>query len=147
MEVILLQDVPKVGQRYQAVTVSEGYAVNFLIPRGLAKAATASAKKELEMKKAKTEHGMKAEESKIIEGITAADGKSITIRRKASDEGHLFAALHTDAISTAAYDQLGASLPEELLHIDHIKALGTYEMNLAWKGKKGKLTLLVERED
>jgi len=147
MEVILLKDVPKVGQRYEAVTVSEGYAVNYLIPRGLAKAATANAKKELEMKKAKMEHGMKAEESKIVEGILAANDKSITIRRKASDEGSLFAGLHADAITAAVYDQLGVSLPEELFNIDHIKALGTYEMNLECKGKKGKITLLVERED
>ena len=147
MEVILLKDVPKVGQRYQAVTVSEGYAVNFLIPRGLAKAATASAKKELDMKKAKLEHGMKAEESKTAEGIAAVDGKTLVVRRKASDTGHLFAALHADAISSAVYDQFGACLPEELFNIDHIKALGTYEIALASKGKKGTLTLLVERED
>ncbi len=147
MEIILLQDVPKVGKRFQAVTVSEGYAVNFLIPRGLAKAATVSAKKELEIKQAKMEHGMKAEESKIVASITSADGKTITIRRKASDEGHLFAGLHADAISAAVYDQLGASLPEDLFHIDHIKALGTYEIDLVWKTKKGKLTVLVERED
>lgn len=147
MEVILLQDVPKVGQRYQAVTVSEGYAINFLIPRGLAKAATASAKKELEMKKAKLAHGMKAQESKIAEGIASVDGKTVTVRRKANDEGHLFAGLHADAISTAVYDQLGACLPEALFDIDHIKALGTYEIPLTSKGKKGTLTLLVERED
>lgn len=147
MEVILLQDVPKVGRRHEAVTVSEGYAINYLIPRGLAKAATASAKKELDMKKAQLEHGMKAEESKTAEGIAAVDGKSITVRRKANDVGHLFAALHADAISAAVYDQLGACLPEALFDIDHIKALGTYEINLISKGKKGKLTLLVERED
>ena len=147
MEVILLQDVPKVGKRYQAVTVSEGYAVNFLIPRGLAKAATASAKKELEVRNAKREHGMKAEESKIVESIAAANGKTITIRRKASDEGHLFAALHADAVSAEIYDQLGVSLPEALCCIDHIKSLGTYEIDLVWKDTKGKLTLLVERED
>ena len=98
------------------------------------------------MKRAKMKDGIKVEESKIIEGITAVHGKTVTIRRKASTEGNLFASLHTDAITAAVYDQLGACLPEELFHIDYIKALGIYDIDLAWKEKKGKLTLLVERE-
>ncbi|HRD20465.1 MAG TPA: 50S ribosomal protein L9, partial [Fervidobacterium sp.] len=51
MKVVLLQDVPKLGRKGQIVTVSDGYARNFLIPKGLVKEATEGVLKELEMQR------------------------------------------------------------------------------------------------
>ena len=60
MKVILLEDVAKVGRRYEVVTVSTGFARNYLLPRGLAQSATPAALKELE--KNHQEEVKKAEE-------------------------------------------------------------------------------------
>lgn len=146
MEVILLKDVPKVGRRNQVVTVSEGYAINFLIPRGLAKAATAGAKKDIELKKDKLEQEADEDRKKVSAGIKEINGKTVTLHSKANEQGHLFAALHADKVGEAVYAQLGVCLPESVFVLDPIKNLGTYDVPLFGADTKGVMTLLVERE-
>lgn len=146
MEVILLKDVPKVGRRNEVVTVSEGYAINFLIPRGLAKAATAGAKRELETRKDKLEHEADEDRKKVSAGIKEINSKTVTLHGKANEQGHLFAALHADKVAEAVYAQLGVCLPESVFVLDPIKNLGTYDVPLVGADTKGSVTLLVERE-
>ncbi len=146
MEVILLKDVAKVGRRAEVVTVSEGYAINFLIPKGMAKAATPSARRELESKKGIESKNQAENEGKVVESLKAIDGKSITIRMKANDEGHLFARLHKDAIASAIYDQLGVCIANDLVPVDGIKNIGTHEVTLSAHGARATVTLLLERE-
>lgn len=146
MEVILLKDVPKVGRRNEVVTVSEGYAINFLIPRGMAKAATAGAKRELESKKGKLEKDAQEERAKIAEGITAITGKTVTIRSKANEQGHLFAALHADRVAAAAFDQLGVCLPESVFITDPMKTTGEFTVSLAGGNATGTVTVLIEAQ-
>ena len=146
MEVIMLKDVAKVGRKNEIATVSEGYAINYLIPQGLAKAATAGAKKELEVKKGKQGEQRSAESAKVAEGIKAADGKSVTIHAKVNDKGHLFAALHREKVCEAVFNQLGITLPEDAFDEAPIKEIGTFDIALHGEGTKGKLQLFVERE-
>jgi large subunit ribosomal protein L9 len=146
MEIIMLKDVAKVGQKFEVVTVSEGYAINFLIPKGLAKAATAGAKKEIELKKGKFGEARSVEAGKVIAGIKDIDGKSVTMRAKANEQGHLFAALHPDTINAAVYDQLGVCLPDAVFGEETLKEIGTFALSLEGEGTKGVLTVLVERE-
>ncbi len=145
MQIILLKDVAKVGQKFDVVTVSEGYALNFLIPRGLAKAATATALKEIEMRKGKIEAEHKAHDEELQKEVLAVSGKTITLHVKANEQGHLFAALHESEIASAVYDQLGVCIPEGLVELpEPIKNTGSYEVTLEGGGKKGVVTVQVE---
>lgn len=146
MEVILLKDVAKVGRKNEIITVSEGYAVNFLIPRGLAKAATAGAKKDVEIKKDKSAASAVAAQAQIAQGIASIAGASVTLRRKASESGSLFAAITVEHIAQAAHTELGVCLPESAFVADPIKHIGTFEIALHGGAKNAALALLVERE-
>lgn len=79
MKVILLQDIPKMGKAGDVKTVADGFARNFLFPRGMAKAATESAIKEAEAQKAAREQ--KAEEElQTVEALAeAVDGYELKI--------------------------------------------------------------------
>lgn len=146
MEIIMLRDVAKVGRKDEVVTVSEGYAINYLIPQGLAKAATAGAKKLLDLQKSKQDAARNEEAQKTAEGIKQADGKSVTLRRKANEQGHLFAALHADAINEAVFNQLGICLPDSVFDDHVVKEIGTFDVALEGEGTKGTLKVFVERE-
>lgn len=144
MEIILLRDVAKVGRKGTVVTVSEGYALNFLIPKGMARAATASALRDLESNKAKQNESREHEEKKIAEAITSLDGKTVTIRTQLNEQGHAFATIKPEDITAAMYDQYGISLPQEALALSEpLREGGTHMIPLTGGGIKGELTLSV----
>lgn len=144
MQIILLKDVSKVGKKLEVVTVSEGYALNFLIPRGFAKAATPSALKEIEMHKNKIDAEHKVHDAALQKAVTEIDGKTVTLHVKANEQGHLFAALHAGDIAGAVYDQLGVCIPEDIVELaDPIKSLGSYPCKVAGGGAKGSVNAIV----
>ncbi|HLN54549.1 MAG TPA: 50S ribosomal protein L9 [Bacteroidales bacterium] len=128
MEIILLQDVNKLGQKDDLVTVKNGYGRNFLIPRGYAIAATSSAKKthsENLRQKAHKEEKIKAaaqEMSGKLEGI------KLSIGAKTSTSGKIFGSVNTIQIAEALkekgfdIDRKNITLPE-----DQVKEVGTYK--------------------
>lgn len=90
MKVILLQDVEKLGKKFEIKEVKDGYVRNFLIPNGLAKPATAEVLKWLEVQKeiqAKKAEGALKE---IQESASAVDDREIIIAVKVGDDGQLF---------------------------------------------------------
>ncbi len=146
MEIIMIKDVAKVGRKDEVVTVSEGYAINYLIPQGLAKAATAGAKKLLELQKGKKSKAQSDAMEKMAEGIRAANGKSVTVRAKANEQGHLFATLRAEKINEAIFNQLGITLPDSVLDDCEVKEVGTFDVPLEGEGEKGMLKIFVEHE-
>lgn len=107
MEVILLKDVKGTGKAGEIHKVSPGYAQNFLIKNGLAKEATAGAKKTLSAKK-KAEKRDQAEVLKEAEKQKEIlEANAVEIYEKASDDGRLFGSITTMKIADAIKDQLG----------------------------------------
>ena len=95
MEIILLQDVQKLGQKDDIVTVKNGYATNFLIPQGYAIAATPSAKKmhaENLKQRAHKEEKIKAEALALAEKM---EGLKLTIGAKTSSSGKIYGSVNT----------------------------------------------------
>lgn len=108
MKVILTADVQGSGKKGDVVEVSEGYAKNFLLKKGLARQATQAGIKEVELKK-KAEAFHKAEEVKAMQSLAAEiKGKSFDVAIKTGENGRLFGSVTSlqisQAISAAGYD-------------------------------------------
>ena len=101
MKVVLLQDVKDIGKKGQVVNVSDGYARNFLLPRKLAKEATAAAMSDVKAKESARAHH-KREEIKAANELKAMlNGKEVTIKAKAGKEGKLFGAVTSKDVAAA----------------------------------------------
>ena len=98
MRVILSQDVDNLGKKYEIKEVKDGYARNFLIPKGLAKPATKEALKWLGTQK-EVEAQKAEEELKRIQGVAGAiDGQEVIIPVKIGEEGQLFESITSQKI-------------------------------------------------
>jgi large subunit ribosomal protein L9 len=131
MEIILLQDVNKLGQKDDMVKVKSGYGRNYLIPRGYAVAATPSAKKmhaENLKQRAHKEEKIKAEAQDLA---TKISGLKIVVGAKTSTSGKIFGSVNTIQIAEALkekgfdIDRKSISLPE-----DQIKEVGKYKATI-----------------
>jgi large subunit ribosomal protein L9 len=128
MEIILLQDVPKLGQKDDLVKVKDGYGVNFLIPKGMAVAATGSAKKIHSENLKQRAH--KEEKIRLVAQDAAGklSGIKLVIGAKTSSTGKIFGSVNTIQIAEALkekgfdIDRKNITLPE-----DQIKEIGSYK--------------------
>ncbi|MCE5347417.1 MAG: 50S ribosomal protein L9 [Bacteroidales bacterium] len=128
MEIILTQDVNKLGQKDDLVNVKDGYGRNFLIPRGYAISASPSAKKmhaENLKQRAHKEAKIKAEAQELAGKLA---GVKITVGAKTSTSGKIFGSVNTIQIAESLkekgfdIDRRSITLPE-----DQIKEVGSYK--------------------
>lgn len=128
MEIILKEDIEKLGFKDDVVTVKPGYARNFLIPQGMAIVATPSQKKMLSenlKQRAHKEEKVKAEAEKMAEELSK---KTIKIGAKVGENGKIFGSVNTiqlaDAIEAAGFviDRKRITIKNE-----PIKQIGVYE--------------------
>ena len=146
MQVIFLHDVPRVGKKYDVKEVNDGYAVNFLLPRKLAVIATPKAVAELEMRQKEIVLEREVQESLLLKNLEEIKGKTITIKGKANELGHLFSAIHKKEIVEAMKEQNRADIGEEFIVLEKpIKQVGEFEIPIVIKGKKSSFKLIVEK--
>ncbi len=129
MKVVLQQDVKNIGKRDEMHDVSDGYARNFLIPRGLAIEADAAAINSVKTKQAAKEHH-KAEELATAQALAdKLKGRTITIKAKGGQSGRLFGAVTQKDISTELAKQ-GIEIDKRKLSLNvrEIKDYGSYEV-------------------
>ena len=131
MEIILKQDVDRLGNKHDLVTVKSGYARNYLIPQGMAIAATPSAKKVVaEVVKQQAHKAEKAQ--KEAEALASKlQGLTIKIGAKAGESGKIFGSVNSIQIAEAI-QAAGHDVDRKTIHIaeDSIKELGTYEATI-----------------
>ena len=128
MEIILKQDVSNLGSKDDVVVVKEGYARNFLIPKGFAIMATPSAKKMLAenvKQRAHKEARIKAEAEKIAAKMT---GLKLTIGAKTSSTGKIFGSVNTIQIAEALLNR-GFEIDRKIIRLqeEQIKEIGNYK--------------------
>lgn len=131
MKVILLENIRSLGQVGDVKDVNDGYARNFLIPRQLARVATAGAAKDVESMKAKKLEAARiaGDEAKVLAEKLA--GISVTVSGKASSQGTLFAAIESNELADAISKAAGVQVTPEQLHPhDHLKTVGEHEVGL-----------------
>ncbi|MDP2788466.1 MAG: 50S ribosomal protein L9 [bacterium] len=145
MKIIFLHDVPRVGKKYEVKEVNDGYAMNFLIPRKLAETATSKALLNLEMQKKEIAIEREVQEELLNKNLEEIKGKTITLREKADERGHLFAQIHKKEVVEAMKTQHRADIGEEFIVLEKpIKAVGEFEVLIEIKGKKSSFKLIVE---
>ena len=126
MDIILLQDMDKVGEKHDIVKVKDGYGRNFLIPKGMAVVANDSNRR----KYASIVRALdKRESARLGEYKTLAaqlDGKTVTITAKAGSSGKLFGSVDAGQIAAAIKSQLGVEIERKKVVIEPLKELGTH---------------------
>lgn len=129
MKVILKQDVKGKGKKGQMIEAAEGYARNFLLPKGLAVEATPDAVNTMNLQakaKAKADAEAKAEALAIAEKLKSCQVK---IAAKGGEGGKLFGSVTTKEISSALKEQFGLELDSKKLVLpDAIKSFGSYQV-------------------
>lgn len=144
MKVILKADVKNLGKKGELVNTSDGYARNFLFPKGLAIEANATAMNDFNNKEsAKKFH--KAEEIKAAkEDAAKLDGKIVKVTAKAGANGKLFGSVTGKDISLAVKAQLGIDVDKRKISVADIKQFGTYEAELKiYQGISAKISVQV----
>lgn len=147
MKVVLLKDVSKVGKRFEIKNVADGYARNFLIKRGLAKPSNSKVEKEIEELKKNMSEKEALEVGLLQKMLGEIKSKTLTIKAKASEEGHLFAGIHSHEIVELANKEWGTELESDWLILEHpIKILGKIKIPLTVSGIDGEISLDVVSE-
>jgi len=146
MKVIFLKDVPRVGKKYDIKEVNDGYAMNFLLPRKLAQNATPKAVAELEMRKKEIILEREVQEDLLNKNLEEIKDKTIIIKGRANEQGHLFSAIHKKEILEAMREQHHAEISEEFVVLEKpIKEVGEFEIPISIRGKKSSFKLVVEK--
>lgn len=144
MKVIFLQDVPRVGKKYDIKEVNDGYALNFLFPKKLAELATINAQISLEKRKNEIVIEREVQESLLLRNLEEIRGRVVTISGKANELGHLFRAIHAKEIVEAMHREHHAEINEEFLVLEKpIKEVGEFEIPIKIKNKKSSFKLVV----
>ena len=125
MKLILLEDVKSIGKKGQLINSSDGYAKNYLIPKGLAVEATNSNMNTLEQKK-KTEEKHKLEELENAKELAKSlEEKKINIKVKTGENGKLFGAVTNKEIGVAIEEQTGIKIDKKKIELgEPIKMVG-----------------------
>ena len=129
MKVILKADVRGKGKKGQMIEVAEGYARNFLLPKGLAVLATADAMNTMRLQekaKAKADAEAKAAATEIAEKLK---GLQVKVASKGGEGGKLFGAVTGREIAAALKEQHGVDIASKKLVLDEpIKSFGSYQV-------------------
>lgn len=131
MKVVLKQDVKSIGKKDELHEVSDGYARNFLLPRGLAVAADAAAVNEVRTKAAANEHRAATELADAQALAKKLDGEGVCIKAKAGQGGRLFGSVTSRDIAEALKAKTGESVDKRKIVLDSdIKNFGTYAVEV-----------------
>jgi large subunit ribosomal protein L9 len=145
MKVILLKDVPKVGKKYDIKNVAEGYALNLLIPKGLAQIATAQAEKNIEVMKQKDMVEKKVQGELLLKNLEVIKTLVLNIKEKANDKGHLFAGITKERLIEEIIKTARLNLDVDSIKLDKpIKEVGEHEVTVEVLGKSAKFKVIVE---
>lgn len=127
MKVIFSTDVKGQGKKGEMKEVSDGYARNYLLPRGLAAEATADNINAMKLKEKAKAAQIAREKAQAKENAEKLGAVQVIIRAKAGSAGKLFGAVTSQEISTALKEQFGIDIEKnKIVQAEPIKTFGTY---------------------
>lgn len=131
MEIILLQDIEKVGDKHEIVKVKPGFARNYLIPKGMAIVANSDNRSrldDLKRKEAELEEARRAEFEAIAQQL---EGKVLKIGAKAGTSGKIFGSVTNVQLAAALKEQFDLDIDrKKIVMPEEVKTLGTYTATL-----------------
>lgn len=144
MKVVLKQDVKGLGKKGELVNASDGYARNFLLPKGLASEANAQAMSELKSKELAEKHKLETEIAASRVAAKELDGKTVRVKATAGQNGRLFGSVTAKEVAAAVKEQFNIDVDKRKITVEDIKAYGTYEFEVKLNhGIGAKLYVLV----
>jgi large subunit ribosomal protein L9 len=147
MKVVLTKDVRDMGRAGAVVEVSDGHAVNFLIPRKMAILATPMAVQQADKHKKQAEE-MRAVDLQILaQNFASLAEARVVLTMKANEQGHLYESVSAKEIVDAVKASTNLDIEKDMLKLEKpIKEVGTFEIPLSSGELFGKFTLVVEAE-
>ena len=131
MKVVLMKDVKAQGKKGDLITVSDGYARNFLLPKGLAKEANSQVLNELEGKKGAEAYRKNLEEEKARNIAERMKDIVVKLEAKAGAGGKLFGSITSKDVSEALKAQFNIDIDKRKIDLkDGIKVCGTTEVSV-----------------
>lgn len=130
MDVILKADVKGLGKKGEKVKASDGYARNFLFPKGLAVEANAQSLTELRNREAANQHKLDMEIAAANEAKSKINGKTIKLTAKAGTNGRLFGSVTSKDVAAEIKKQYGVDADKRKITMDDIKAFGSYKIDV-----------------
>jgi len=147
MQVLLLKDVEQLGHSGEIKKVSDGYARNYLIPRGLATAATPGAVKRVEQQRTLTTRREVRVMSEAQTLAQALDGMTVAFRARAGESDRLYGSITNADIADALAAQLGREIDKRKIELEEpLKELGTHAVTIHLAPQaEAKVTVVIER--
>lgn len=144
MKVILKKDVANIGKRHDIKDVSNGHALNFLIPNNLAIVATDAQIKKIELIKAEEEAKRKINENLLAKNLKEIGAIKIAIAEKTNDKGHLFSGIHKEKIAEEIKKQTGLDISPEFMDLAKpLKEVGDHKITVSVSGKSAQFIVSV----
>ncbi len=145
MKVVLKQDVKGSGKKGELVNVSDGYARNYLLPRGLAVEANAQVLNEIKLKAEAKEFHLSQEKKAAEDAKARIDGKSIKLFAKGGTEGRLFGSVTPKEVAEAIIKEFAIEVDKRKVSLEgDIKMFGTYTAEIRlYTGISAKVFVVV----
>jgi len=148
MKVILLQDVDKIGKKYEVKEVAQGYARNFLFAKNLAKPATTEALEWLEMQKEISSQKAEEELKSIQDLASSLDDLEVPIVVKVGEEGQLFESINAQKVSEHL-KELGYVVKKNQIKMeDPIKEVGEFPVKITLEHNlEAEIRIIITEEE
>ena len=148
MRVILLQDVENLGKKYEVKEVKDGYARNFLFPKGLAKLATKEVMSWLETQKEIEVKKDEEELKKVQEFASSMEGLEVVIPVKIGEEGQLFESINVQKISEKLKELSFKVKKSQIDLVEPLKELGEFPVKIKFEHNlEAEIKVIIAKED
>ncbi len=145
MKVILLKDIKGTGKKDQIIEASDGYARNFLFPKGLAKEASAANVNAIENAKKAQQHRENVEKSSAEETARKLAGKILKVSARGAEGGRLYGSVTSQELADALERQYGVKVEKRRIESANIRNAGEYKISVwLYAGVTAEMTAVVE---
>jgi len=145
MKVILLKDIKGTGKKDQIIEASDGFARNFLFPKGLAREASATNLNAIENAKAAQKHREDVERAKAEETRKVLSGKAIKIVARGAEGGRLYGSVTAQEIADELFKQYGVKVEKRRIDVANIRNAGDFTVSVwLYAGITAEMTAKVE---